>query len=515
MPDAPTPRSVRPGAVLLHDAAAGFSVALMLVPQAIAFAHVVGLPAHHGLWASILPAIAAAFFASSPYLQTGPTAMTSLLTFGALSTVSAPGAPEYARYAALLALMVGAVRIAFGVVGWGWIAFLVSQPVMSAFTSGAAVLIVLGQLPTVLGVAAPDSSVRSALWALSRPGAWNAVVIALSAITVAVVLGGRRLHVLFPGVLLAVVAGLVFNRLTGLGGATLGVVSGALPPFDLSLPWYASPQMLVPALTIALVGFAEPTAIARTYAAQDRRPWDPDRELVSQGAACVAAAISSGFPVGGSFSRTAVTRLAGARTRWAGAFAGLFTLAFLPAAPLISELPRAVLSAIVIAAVMKVVAMRELVGLIRYSLPQAIIGWLTFVLTLALSPRIDQAIIVGLGFSVAVHLWREMPIRVRRSYAGTTLTLEPQGVLFFGSAPRLETALLNQLAQHPEARDLVLDLEELGRIDFTGALALKTVIAEAEEAGLTAEVRHVPQHARRILARVLPRHVEGAFGGPP
>jgi SulP family sulfate permease len=504
----PAARPARPGHVLTHDAVAGFSVALMLVPQAIAFAHVVGLPPQHGLWASILPAIAAAFFASSPYLQTGPTAMTSLLTFGALSTVSAPGAPEYARYAALLALVVGAIRIGFGLVGWGWIAYLVSQPVMSAFTSGAALLIVLGQLPTALGVAAPDNSIRSALRALSHPGTWDLAVVALSAATVAVVLGARRVHVLLPGVLFAVVGGLAFNRLTGLGGATLGPVSGALPPFDLSLPWYAAPQLLVPALTIALVGFAEPAAIARTYAAQDRQPWDPDRELVSQGAACVAAAVSSGFPVGGSFSRTAVTRLAGARTRWAGAFAGLFTLAFLPAAPLISRLPRAVLSAIVIAAVMKVVAMRDLLGLARYSLPQAIIGWLTFVLTLALSPRIDQAIIVGLGFSVAVHLWREMPIRVRRSYAGTTLTLEPQGVLFFGSAPRLEAALLNQLSQHPEARHLVLDLEELGRIDFTGAVALKTVIAEAEEAGLTAEVRHVPQHARRILGRVLPRHVE-------
>jgi SulP family sulfate permease len=490
----------------------------MLVPQAIAFAQLVGLPPQHGLWSSVLPAIVAACLASSPYLQTGPTAMTSLLTFGALATVSVPGAPEYARYAALLALMVGAIRIGFGLVQWGWIAYLVSQPVMSAFTSGAALLIVLGQLPTVLGASAADSSVRSALWALSHPGTWDPVVIALSAATVGIVLGGRRLHPLFPGVLLAVAGGLVFSRLTGLGGAVVGPVSGGLPPLDLSLPWYASPQLLVPALTIALVGFAEPTSIARTYAAQDRQPWNPDRELVSQGAACVAAALSSGFPVGGSFSRTAVTRLAGARTRWAGAFAGLFTLAFIPAAPLIGQLPRAVLSAVVIAAVMKVVAMRDLVGLARYSLPQAVIGWLTFGLTLALSPRIDQAIIVGLGFSVAVHLWREMPIKVRRSYAGGTLTLEPQGVLFFGSAPRLETALLNQLAQHPEARHLVLDLEELGRIDFTGALAIKTVIAEAEEAGLTAAVRRVPPHAQRILARVLPAHVaeapEATAAGP-
>ena len=487
-----------------RDAIAGISVALMLVPQSLAFASLVGLPAQHGLWASILPPIAAAFFASSPYLQTGPTAMTSLMTLGALTAVVAPSGAGYAQVAALLALLVGLIRIAFGIARWGWLAYLVSQPVMSGFTSGSAVLIVLSQLPIALGASTAGGAVSGALWTLLHPATWDPVTTSVSFVACAIVLGGRRVHPLFPGVLIALVLGIVFSQLTGYEGAKVGAIPGGLPPLRFDLPWHAARQLVVPALIIALVGFTEPASIARTYAAQDRRPWSPDRELVSQGVANLASAVSGGFPVGGSFSRTAVNRLAGVRTRWGGAFAGLFILAFLPFAPLISPLPKAVLSAIVIAAVMKVVEVRNLFALARFSLLQAFVGWLTFGLTLLLNPRVDEAVMIALGFAVAVHVWRELPINVRARFTDGTLTLEPQGVLFFASAPRLEEALIKTLSEHAEATRLVLDLEELGRIDYTGALSLMNVVEEAHAAGLDVRLVHVPAHAQRILS--------GAFG---
>ncbi len=161
--------------------------------------------------------------------------------------------------------------------------------------------------------------------------------------------------VVIAGVLVAVAGAIVYSRLAGYEGDTVGEIRVEPPPFSLDLGWDAFPSLVVPGIVIAVVGFAEPAAIARTFAAAERRPWDPDRELVSQGAANVAAAVSGGFPVGGSFSRSALNRLAGARTRWSGAVTGLAVLAFLPLASSVSPPPPAVLAAIVIGAVVGLV----------------------------------------------------------------------------------------------------------------------------------------------------------------
>ena len=142
------------------DFVAAFSVALALIPQAVAYAALAGVPARHGLYAAGLPLIAAAFFASSRYLQTGPVAITSILTFGALATIATPETSHYAALAALLALMVGVGRVALGLMRGGWISYLMSQPVMLGFTSAAALLIVISQLPAALGVQPPGGGTR-------------------------------------------------------------------------------------------------------------------------------------------------------------------------------------------------------------------------------------------------------------------------------------------------------------------------------------------------------------------
>jgi SulP family sulfate permease len=244
---------------------------------------------------------------------------------------------------------------------------------------------------------------------------------------------------------------------------------------------------------IALVGFAEPAAIARTYAAADRLRWDPNRELLSQGVANLASGLAGGFPVGGSFSRTSLNRLAGGRSRWSGAVTGLVVLAFLPAAGILEPLPRAVLGATVIVAVTSLVRLKPLVDLVRISKPQAVVGWSTFAATLILSPRIDEAVILGVGAGIAVHLWRELEVVVSTSL---------EGVLYFASAAALEDALVGELAAHPSARRLHLDLGSLGRIDYTGALALKELLREAEAAGLEIAFVVAPKQARGLLRKV-------------
>lgn len=488
------------------DVLAGLSVAFVLIPQALAYAQLAGMPPQHGLYAAILPPIAAAFFASSPYLQTGPATVSSLLTLGALSVLATPETARYVQLAAVLAIVVGVVRVTFGLMRWGWIAYLMSQPVIVGFTSGAAILIIASQVPSALGVTGfAGGIIGRAVTVLLHPEVWEPAAAGLSIVTVLLVVAGRRFHPVFPGVLAAVVVGVLFSTFTGYTGPILGSIPVGLPPVTLVLPWTAVPALLLPGIVIALVGFAEPSAIARTYAMLDRKPWSPDREFVSQGVANLAAGISAGFPVGGSFGRSSVTRLAGARSRWNGAIAGIVVLAFLPFGFVLRPLPQAVLGAVVVAAVGRHLSLGSLFRLWQFSIPQAVIGWATFVLTLALAPRIDHAVIVGMGLAGAVHIWRELRVRVDVAFADGTLSLAPEGVLFFGSAPTLEAALVSALADHPDATRLVLRLERLGRIDYTGAVALRNVIEEGERAGLTVELRNIPLPAQGLIRRVTGR----------
>jgi SulP family sulfate permease len=177
-------------------------------------------------------------------------------------------------------------------------------------------------------------------------------------------------------------------------------------------------------------------------------------------------------------------------------------LLFLPFAGILSMLPRAVLGAIVIAAVWPLLAFGPLWRLLRAAPVQGGVAWVTFGLTLALAPRVERAVLIGIGLAIAVHLWRELTVQVEADYADGTLRLSPRGVLFFASAPGLEEALLEQLSAHPEARHLVLQLGHLGRIDYTGALALKSVIQEATDAGLSVRMVDLPSHSHRVLQSV-------------
>ena len=158
------------------DVLAGLSVALLLIPQSMAYAELAGLPPHIGLFAAILPPILASLVASSPYLQTGPVALTSILTLGGLTELAEPGSVDYMELAALLALIVGLTRLTLGLFRLGVVAYLMSEPVISGFTAAAAILILSSQLPKALGVEAPDGSVlEQAWWSLTSPGNWTMI----------------------------------------------------------------------------------------------------------------------------------------------------------------------------------------------------------------------------------------------------------------------------------------------------------------------------------------------------
>ena len=333
------------------DLVAAATVALVLVPQALAYASIAGLDPVYGLYAAVAAPIAGALVGSSPYLQTGPVAVTSLLTFGALEPLAEPQSLRFAALAAVLALVVGLVRVTLGLVGAGPIAYLMSQPVVVSFTTAAALLIVCTQVPSLLGVDVDAANpLVGAFAALADPTEWAWVDVALGLGALVVMLGGRRLWAFFPGALVAVAAATAWSTLVGYDGATVGTVDLQLhAPRGIALGDLGA--LLLPGLVIAVIGFAEPASIARRYAAEDRQPWNSNREFVGQGLANLASGAAGGFPVGGSFSRTGLNRLSGARTRWSGAFTGLIVLAILPFAGVLANLPLAVLAGLVIGAV--------------------------------------------------------------------------------------------------------------------------------------------------------------------
>lgn len=497
------------------DVIAGVSVAVVVIPQALAYAELAGMPAYTGLYAAALPPLAAAFFASSRYLQTGPVAMTSLLTFGALSAIAEPFSARYVGLALVLALIVGVVRVALGLVGGGGITNFMSNPVVLGFTTGATLLIIASQSAVAFGVETAPAGLRQRLWHVAtNPDEWSLAAIGLSVLTILLVRGGRRIHPLFPGVLVAVLIGMAVGTIEGMF-ELVGDVPSGLPPISLDLPWGEAPGLVLSGAIIAVVGFAEATAISRTFAAQDRVRWNASRELVSQGIANLASGLSGGFPVGGSFSRSSINKLAGARSRWSGAITGVAVLAFTPLAGVISGLPRAVLGAIVIAAVLRLVRVRALWRLTNVSWGQAAIAWVTFIATLLLSPRIDLAVLVGMGLAAGVHIYREASrLHIKTHFEDETLTMEPEGVLFYASADAFSRAFDDEVDKHPTVERLVIDLEGLGRIDLPGALELKTFLWDAENAGIATEIVNVPVHASGILDRVA-RVLDAAGGRRP
>jgi len=480
---------------------AGISVALVLIPQSLAYAEIAGVPPHIGLFAAALPPLIAAPFMSSPYLQTGPVALTSLLTFGALSGLEEVGSGAYVEAAALLALIVGITRLLLGLFRMGTVAYLMSQPVLQGFTAAAAILIVSSQLPSMFGVTPETEGVlERAWWTLSHPGEWSGVALALTITTVVIVLGSRQIHRLFPGVLLMVVGATLWSEATDYDGMTIGELPGGFLSLSLDLPFGKVSDLIVPGIIIALVGFAEPASISRTFAAADRIPWSANRELVSSGIANMVSSISGAFPVGGSFSRSSLNRFAGARSNWSGAITGLVVIAALPLASNLEPLPLAVLGAIVFTAVFRLIEPRPILRMWTQSAPQAAIATGTFLATLAFSPNVERGVILGVALAIGFHLYREMRVDHVYELVDETIIMRLSGVVWFATTPTLEDAFRKAVAEHEGATSIRIDFANCGRLDYSGASTLAELFTDLTIDGYQIEIVNIPSHAQRALA---------------
>ncbi len=490
----------------LGDLVGGISVALVLIPQSIANAGLAGLPPVVGLFASAFPLLIFAVFASSPYLQTGPVALTSLLTAGALVGAGLePNTTDYIAAAGLLAVIVGVTRLIIGATRLGSIVYLMAEPVTIGFTSGAGLVILTSQLSKAFGVALPadvaanNNPIWRGVWTLLHPGEWTFSAVIFSALTLAFMFLGRRLHRLFPGVLIAVVLALTFSRVTGYSGAVIDPIPSGLPTFTLDLPWGSFGSLLAGGLVIAFIGFAEPASIARSFASESQSRWSSSREFIASGLANVVAGATGAYPVGGSFARSSINKIAGAETRWSGAVTAIVMLIFLPFAFVLDGLPDAVPGAVVIGAAVTLVKPRRLWRFRTRSPWHASLVYLTFIATLVSPPNIHYAVLLGIAATILLHVTRPFSLEVNSTDSGG-LDLRPRGLLWLGTNARLEGRLNEAIRADDGSGPVTVSLDRSTAIDAATAAAIASGRDAAADAGRSFVVSNAPRGAEVVLA---------------
>nr|WKN35668.1 solute carrier family 26 protein [Tunicatimonas sp. TK19036] len=394
------------------DAFAGITVGIMLIPQGMAYALIAGLPPVYGLYASIVPQLIYAIFGTSRQLSVAPVAMDSLLVAAGVSVLATEGTDAYIGFAILLAFFMGAFQLLLGVLRLGFITNLLSKPVISGFTSAAALIIGLNQLKYLLGIELVKSNkVYEILWSALQQldkTHWLTLVIGVGGILI--IKGVKKIHPSIPGALLAVVIGtalVYFTRLDQAGVSIVKTIPDGLPAFQ--LPSFSLGQLgeLVPlALTISVVAFMEAFSVAKAIEAK-KRDYKvlPNQELIALGVANVVGSLFQSYPVTGGFSRSAVNYQAGANTPLASVMsAGLVALTLIFLTPLFYYLPQAILASVIMVAVVGLIDWAYARQLWKDSKVDFLLLLATFVVTLSFS--MVPGIVTGIVLSIMVLLYR-------------------------------------------------------------------------------------------------------------
>ncbi|WJW75942.1 SulP family inorganic anion transporter [Thiohalobacter sp. IOR34] len=645
-------------ATLRADLIAGVTVALVLIPQSMAYAQLAGLPAYYGLYAAFLPPLVAALMGSSRQLATGPVAVVSLMTAAALEPLAAGGSEGYVAYAVLLALMVGLFQLALGLLRLGVLVNFLSHPVVLGFTNAAAIIIATSQLGKIFGVEVEKAEQHYlTVWRVLQAAAQQTHLptLLMALLAFAVMYGLQRLNPRLPGVLAAVVItsllswGLGFSeqrrvtpgelvgkevqrilderqrlsaRLTRLvqelavaqqrlrtlrrqdavdeqllletrhtvdllrlqrerlqktlaadlkelravpftlaedgegrlrlympghlppaaqprsdgwrlhdidaegglrlrrgghvvGGIPSGLPSLRLPRFD----WDAILQLLSAAATIALIGFMEAIAIAKSMATRTKQHLDANQELIGQGLGNIVGSLFQSYPTAGSFSRSAINFRSGAVTGFSSVVTSLMVMVVLLwLTPLLYHLPQATLAAVIMLAVFGLVRIAPMRYAWKVDRHDGLVALVTFVLTLLLAPHLDQGIIVGVLLSLGLYLYRTMQPRVvvlgrhadgnlrdaelhRLPTCENIALLRFDGSLYFANTGYFEDKVREKLTKKPALRFVIVDAEGINQIDASGEEMLRQVAEQLRETGVVLLLSRVKRQVLEVLER--------------
>ena len=479
---------------------AGFSVALLMVPQSVAYAALAGMPLVTGLYAALLPAVVGVLWGGSTRLSIGPSALTCVLISASLAGMAQPGSALWVELAIWLALLAGTLQLLMGLLRYGWLLNLISSPVMMGFTQAAGLLVMASQLPAISG------------W---QPGGnIQALDLAFGLGSLAALFAAKKWLPKWPSIMLVVAATAGISYAVGFaqqGGAVIGALPASLPTLSLPslLPWSELGLLLGPALLIALVSFLEAASSAKTENQKEGTLWQENQDLIGQGMAKITSALCGSFATSTSFSRSAISLASGAKTGWAAIATASFVLLAVYASPALFHVPRAVLAAIVILAVSSLIQPKAFVKLWQISRIEASTAGLTFAITLLSTPRIYWGVLAGvlIGLSHFLHtrlhpriievglhddgslrdrhLWQLPPL------AQNVFALRMDAELDFAAASSFEKYMTEKLRDLPGIQHVCLFAQPINRIDATGVETLQQLRKQLSQ-------RHIQLHISGI-----------------
>ncbi|WP_426562005.1 SulP family inorganic anion transporter [Angustibacter sp. McL0619] len=512
---------------LRADLIAGVTVAALIVPKNLGYAGIAGIPLQNGLYAAAAGAILYAVFGSCRQISMGPSSGLAAVAASAVATAGLTGAQDIASFVAGITLASGVLFLLLAILRMGWIAQFLSRAVVTGFLFGAAIDVVIGELPKLTGTDTEGSNSFQELWSWfgSLADAQTATVV-VGALALVVVFGLRVVAPKVPGALVLVVGGLIASHVFDLGArgvALVGDVPSGLPTPqvpDLGLMWEHAGTVTVAAVALMLIGFSQTAGDARFFATKHRYLVDVDQESVAQSAANIGSGLLQGMPVSTSLSASSLNDHSGARTGIASITSGvtvLLTLLFL--APLFSDLPKPVLGALIIEAV--VMGMMNLPEMRRIYRVQRTDFWVAIAAILGtLVFGVLAGVVIGIALSlawlvaVATHpdmprLGREPGTQVYRDTAENpddelpagVVALRLDGGLFFATSDALEDRIRELLQGSGTVSGLVLDCEGINFVDSQGTAKMNDIIDLCEQAGVTLRLARLKPNVRTVLER--------------
>ena len=519
---------------LKSDLLAGITVAVLLIPQGMAYALIAGLPPIYGLYAALTPQIVYAVLGTSRQLAVGPVAMDSLLVAAGLGTLSIVDPSQYIQMAILLALLMGAIQFSLGLFKMGFIVDFLSKPVINGFTSASAIIIGLSQIKHLIGIPISQSN-KLHLFVASLINSEHAIhlpTLTIGIVSMLIIVLIKKWNAKIPSALITVLIGslwVYFSQQNQQGVAVVGDIPEGLPTFSLPIvDWLTVKQLFPIAFTIAIVAYMEAISVAKAIQGKHKsHELNPNQELLALGASNMIGSLFQSYPTTGGFSRTAVNKQAGAKTGFASLISALIvgiTLSFLTR--WFFYLPKAVLGAIIIVAVFNLIDLKYARRLYRSRKDEFAILILTFILTLFVG--ISQGILFGIILSLLLLVYRtSKPHYAFLGRIGTTnyfkniarfpdevvlrddlIILRFDAQLFFGNIQFFKQLVLNAVEKKQgKVKGFIINARAINYIDSTATEQLVQLIKKLQKNNIRVMIVGAIGPARDLIIKSKLIHV--------
>lgn len=515
------------------DLFAGVTVALLLIPQSMAYAELAGMPAYYGLYASIIPVIVGALFGALAQLNSGPTAMTALLSASVVGQYAVPGTPEYIQLTILLTLLIGIIRFIMGSFRLAFIFNIVSHPVIVGFTNASALVISQTQINKIfrMEVIPEHGMFGDIIELIQMAERWREIhlpTLILAIVAALLIIIIKKIKKEIPSVLIVVILATAvsyfFDFEHRFGIRVMGFVPAGLPKFSLVSTslidmniWEILSKFIPQAFVISMMGFIEISSVCKPISNKTKQPINMNQELVAQGLSSIAGSFFMSFPTSSSLSRSAVNYEAGAKSTFSSLITGLtVVLATLFLTPVLYYLPNSVLAISIIISISKLIDWMSVVRAFKARKWDGTVALITFFFTLVVAPNVVYGLIAGVLLSMLGFILRSMKpdmVELGKHYDGTlrsralhklqhgtsVLAVRIDGSLYFASIGNAEKYLKRLLKRRPRVRYLLLDLSSVNHIDASGEWGLMQLVEQIRNMSIIIVVSGLRGSSRDVL----------------